>query len=86
MKHYYRDVPGLGNVALSRHAQERAVEERVTDQQVEQALWHGNDTPDADAIWREHAGLRLVIVEPKENRGARLMVTMYRVQRMAKAR
>lgn len=86
MKHFYRDVPGLGNVALSRHAQRRAVEEHVTDQQVEQVLAHGKDTPDGDSIWREHAGLRLVIVQPQEDHGARLVVTLYHPRMNARVR
>jgi hypothetical protein len=36
-KHYFEDVPGIGNVAVSRHAQERAESESITNKAFEQA-------------------------------------------------
>jgi len=86
MNHFYRDVPGLGNVALSRHAQQRAIEEGITDHQVDQVFLHGKNTREAGALLREYAGVRFVLVEPEESHGALLVVTIYRVQTRAKAR
>lgn len=83
MKHYYPDVPGLGNVALSRHAQDRAEEDHITDVHVEEVFLHGRDTHDADSVWREHNGIRMIIITPTPFRGAKLVKTMYRVQRAA---
>ena len=34
MRHYFEDVPGLGNVAVSRHAQERMAGEGITERQL----------------------------------------------------
>lgn len=86
MNHYYEDVPRFGNVALSRHAQLRAGEESITDRHVEETLMKGRDTPDGDATWREHKGVRLVIIKPTPWRGAYLVKTMFRVVRQAKIR
>lgn len=81
MRHYYANVPGLGNVALSRHAQRRAEAEGVTDAHVAEVLEKGVTRPDGHALWREHRGLRLVLVNPQPWRGAKLVTTLYRVTR-----
>ena len=44
MKHY-RDVRGLGNVAVSRHAQERIMDARISQAMFERVLLSGTDTP-----------------------------------------
>ena len=81
MNYYYENVPGLGNIALSRHAQERAAAQSISDEAVEETLMYGKDTPDGmDTTWREHNGVRLVIITPTPFRGAKLVKTMYRVQ------
>lgn len=86
MKHYYTNVPRLGNVALSRHAQARGSAEDITDVHVADVLMKGSDTPDGQATWREHRGVRLVIVRPSPWNGAWLVTTMFRVERQAAAR
>lgn len=84
MKYYYEDVPGLGNIAISRHAQDRAASHCISDEMVEDVLINGTDTPDGmDTLWREHNGVRLVIITPTPFRGAKLVKTMYRIQRQA---
>jgi hypothetical protein len=37
-QHYYPDVPGLGNVAVSRHAQDRMDEQNISQDAFERAL------------------------------------------------
>ena len=37
-QHYYPDVPGLGNVAVSRHAQQRMDEHKISRDVFERAL------------------------------------------------
>lgn len=87
MRYYYPGVPGLGNVALSRRAQDQATEESITGADVSDVLARGRDRPDGQsALWREHRGIRLVIVVPTPFRGARLVTAMYRVQAQAKLR
>ncbi|MFL5333090.1 MAG: DUF4258 domain-containing protein [Geminicoccaceae bacterium] len=89
MEHFYRNVLGLGNVAVSRHAQERMMSENITVAAFEHALlWPSQpDVHDGqDVLWREHNGLRLVILlHPTPNRGAVLVKTVYRVNLQANA-
>lgn len=82
MKHYHTDVPRLGNVAVSRHAQDKALHLDVSDELLEDVLLHGKDTPDGmDVMWREKRGVRLVILlNPVPYSGAKLVKTLYRVQ------
>ena len=89
MNHFYRDVPGLGNVAVSRHAQSRAVEDGISQEAFDRVLLSplAPDVPDGtDIIWRERDGIRLVILlNPTPNVGAKLVKTVYRVEAQAKA-
>ena len=84
MQYYYEDIPGLGNVTLSRHAQEKAREHHISEQHVEMVLYRGRDTPDGDSTWREHNRIRLVIITPTPFRGSKLVKTMYRVEAQAR--
>lgn len=90
MDHFYRNVVGLGNVAVSRHAQSRIAEDNIPVEAFERALlWPSQpDVNDGqDTLWREHNGLRLVILlNPTPNHGAVLVKTVYRVQEQANAR
>ena len=82
MTHFFDDVPGMGNVVLTRHAQDKARQEGISEEEVERALVRGQDTPDGmDIVFREYKGLRLVVVvNPTPNRGAKVVKTLYRVQ------
>jgi len=65
MKHFYREVPRLGNVAVSRHAQARMEADGITQEAFDRALLTPThpDIPDgADVLWRERDGLRIVIL------------------------
>ena len=86
MDHYFPDVPGLGNVAVSRHAQARMVEEGFRSTTSE-ALLNGSTTPDGqDVLWREKDGIRVVILrQPSPFKGAMLAKTVYRVRPAARA-
>ena len=90
MNHFYRDVPGLGNVAVSRHAQARAEEDGISQEAFDRVLLTPikPDTAEgADIVWRERDGIRLVILmNPTPNMGAKLVKTMFRVEAQAKAR
>ena len=90
MNHFYREVPGLGNVAVSRHAQGRAEEDGISQEAFDRVLLDPltADVPDgAEIVWRERDGIRLVILtNPTPNRGAVLVKTVYRVEAQAKAR
>jgi hypothetical protein len=89
MKHFYRNVRGLGNVAVSRHAQARMEADGISQEAFERALLEPQQ-PDVnegpDVLWREHDGLRLVILlHPTPNLGAVLVKTAFRVQHQASA-
>ena len=89
MKHFYENVPRLGNVAVSRHAQSQMLEAGISQEAFDRALLDPiqPDAPDGqDILWRERDGLRLVILtNPTPNRGTKLVKTVYRVQAQAKA-
>jgi hypothetical protein len=90
MNHFYRNVPKLGNVAVSRHAHARAEEDGISQEAFDRVLLEPiqSDIPDgADILWRERDGIRLVILtNPVPNTGAKLVKTVYRVEAQAKAR
>jgi hypothetical protein len=85
VKYLYEDVPGYGRhkIVLTRHAQAKAEEQSITDFHVAEALEKGKDTFDTDSTWREHNGLRLVIVKPTPFKGAYLVATMFWIQPQA---
>ena len=87
-QHFYEDVPRLGHVAVSRHAQERLDEESVSVEAFEDALMKGKDVPDgSDVVWREKNGLRLVILlRPEPFRGARLVKTAFWIRPQERVR
>jgi hypothetical protein len=88
--HFYRDVPKLGNVAVSRHAQASMIADGITQEAFDKALLQPTrpDVPDgADILWRERDGLRIVILtNPTPNTGAKLVKTVYRIEKQARAR
>ena len=87
MEHYFPNVPELGNVALSRHAQERMVEDGISENELKEALLRGTTTPDGqEVVWREKDGVRVVILrKPTPFKGAMLATTIYRIKAAAKA-
>jgi hypothetical protein len=88
VEHYFPNVPELGNVALSRHAQERMAQDGISENEMKEALLHGTTTPDGqEVVWREKDGVRVVILRrPTPFKGAMLATTIYRVKAAAKAR
>jgi hypothetical protein len=90
MKHYYTDVPGIGNVAITRHAQSQAENAGFNEEMVAQALMNpdGKDIPDHQGVvFRDRALLRLVIVlRPEPFAGASLVTTIIRVKPTASAK
>jgi len=90
MNHFYRNVPKLGNVAVSRHAQKRMEEEQISQEAFERVLLMPvkQDIRDgADILWRERDRIRIVILEnPVPSTGAKLVKTVYRIQAQAKAK
>jgi hypothetical protein len=82
LTHFYRDVPGLGNVAVSRHAQERLEQAGVTPQIADDVMMTGDTIPDGhDTIFRQKHGVRFVIIKrPTPFRGAALATTAFRIE------
>ena len=90
MAHFYRNVPKLGHVAVSRHAQRRMEEDHISQELFERALFTPVK-PDiregADILWRERDGIRIVILEnPTPPAGAKLVKTVYRIEAQTRAR
>ena len=87
MEHYFPNVPGLGNVAISRHAQQRMAQDGISETELKEALLDGTTTPDGqEVVWREKGGVRVVLIKkPTPFRGAMLATTIYRVKAAAKA-
>ena len=90
MGHFFRDVKGLGNVAVSRHAQDRMRRDSIAPETFESVLLNPArpDRMDGmDVLWREGKGIRIVILtNPTPNVGAKLVKTVYRVTDQASAR
>ena len=88
MDHYIPNVPGLGNVAVSRHAQERMATDHITEEVFQDALLNGDTIPDGpDVVWRQKEGIRVVILpRPTPFRGAMLVKTVYRIGAQAQAK
>jgi hypothetical protein len=90
MAHFYRNVPKLGHVAVSRHAQKLMEEDNISQEAFERVLLTPVK-PDvregADILWRERDGIRIVLLEnPTPPSGAKLAKTVYRIDAQAKAR
>jgi hypothetical protein len=88
MDHYFPNVPGLGNVAVSRHAQDRMREDGIGESAFVDVLMDGETIPDGqEVVWREKHGIRIVILrKPEPFAGAMLVKTVYRVESAAQAR
>lgn len=89
MKHFCRNVPGLGHVAVSRHAQAQKEAAGISQEQFDRALLKPV-RPDVfegqDILWRERDALRIVILaNPQPFRGAKLVKTVFRVQEQARS-
>ena len=90
MGHFFRDVKGLGNVAVSRHAEDRMRRDNIAPETFESVLL-SPARPDRmdgmDILWREGKGIRIVIlIDPTPNVGAKLVKTVYRVTDQASAK
>jgi hypothetical protein len=88
-QHFYRDVKGLGHVAVSRHAQAKMDREGISQELFERVLLNPSKPDvqeDLDTIWREREDVRLVIINPTPATGAKLVKTVFRVKAQARAR
>jgi len=88
-QHYYPNVPGLGNVAVSRHAQDRMDEYNISPSAFERALLAPTTEVEegTEILWRERDNVRVVIIQrPVPFRGAKLVKTVMKVGAQAGAR
>jgi hypothetical protein len=88
--HFYRDVPNLGHVAVSRHAQKRMDDDGISQEAFERALLTPAK-PDVkegtDIVWRERDGIRIVILEyPTPPTCAKLVKIVFRIKAQERAR
>lgn len=83
-KYFYEKVPGLGNVAVSRHAQSRMDELGISQEAFEDILLNTPRDKDIEesggVIWRQANGIRLIIITPSDFRGAKLIKTVYKIK------
>lgn len=88
MQHFYRNVPGLGNVAVSRHAQQKCVDDGISEQTFADVLLKGESVPDGlDVLLKCGQGIRIVVLlNPVPNRGAKVVKTVYREKPVARAK
>lgn len=84
MKHFYANVPRLGDVELSRHVIRRMHEQGISEELLVRVLLDAKkpDIPDGqDVLLRERNGVRLVILRhPVPYRGRMLVKTVYKVK------
>ena len=82
MKHKYFDVPKMGTVELSIHAQKRATSSGITELQIKNLLYGGEDTPDGiDITFRDYNGIRAVILlYPKPDKKRKLVKTIFKIE------
>jgi hypothetical protein len=84
MNHYFENVPKLGNVAVSRHAQAQMVALGITEHMFTRTLLQPikPDVPNGyGIIWRERDGIKIVILKkPEPFAGAMLVLTVYRIE------
>ena len=71
----------MGTVELSKHAQERAINSGITEFQIENLLYEGEDIPDGtDVTLRDHKGIRAVILlYPKPDKKSKLVKTIFKI-------
>jgi len=88
LKHYYPNIPTLGNVAISRHAQAQAINAGFNDSMIEDSLRNGTEVPDGqNVVFKEKALLRMVInKKPTPFKGAALCTTIIRLKPQEKAK
>lgn len=81
-EHYWPEVPGLGNIAVSRHAQARMDALGIPDAMFYEVLSKPTKIiDDAKNIrWHDGKGIRIVILTaPEPYRGAWLVKTVFRM-------
>lgn len=88
MQHYYEAVPKLGNVAVSRHAQEAVEKGIISEQEFEDTLLkpiRDDILEGFNVVWRQKGSVRLIILKrPDPYKGACLVKTAFRVKAQEK--
>ncbi len=80
---WFADVPGLGNVALTRSALAQISKCKVSDQQLWDALYHGHDVDGTGAALRqrEKDGITVSVnMNPTPFKDANLIIGVTRVR------
>ena len=87
-QHLFNNVPNLGRVAVSYHAQERAFKDGISEEMFKDALYNGTRIPDGvDSLFIDKGMIRIVVVlRPKPFRGAKLAVSVFKKQPEKKTR
>jgi len=77
----YYDVPGIGDVIVSRHAQERAGKDGISEDVFTSVLYKGQHLAEGqDIVWRTGKGIRIVItLDPGPTFDCPLIKTAFRV-------
>jgi hypothetical protein len=82
MRSHYENVPGLGRVNVSNHAQQRMIDHNISEAEFQRALMEPiqPDVPDGHNIvrrWRNAVGL-VILLHPEPDLGIKLITTIYR--------
>lgn len=83
---YYKDVPKLGNVAVTRHAQQNMIEQKISQQTFDDVLYNGEEEiyDTFDVLRKFGKGICIVILlKPTPDRGAKVVKSTFRVKPQA---
>lgn len=87
IKYYYENVRGLGNIAVTRHAQAEMDEDNISQELFEDVLLNGEEIEEGfGTVWRQGRGIRIIIITPTLFRGAKLVKTVYKIKPQARAK
>ena len=81
-KYYYSNIPHLGNIAVSRHAQSRLDEYKISQSIFEDILYNGKETKEGfNILHKDSHGIRLIIIlNPDPPTGAKLISTIIKLK------
>jgi len=78
---YFPNVDRLGNVAVTRHAQDKLKTDNISVSVFKNVLFTGNVLDEGfDVKWIEGKGIRIVVIKPTPFAGALLVKTVYKIK------
>jgi hypothetical protein len=82
MGHYYKNVPGLGSVAVSRHAQYNIRQQQIPESNFIKVLFESKSLEEGfEVVRREGFGIRIIILlNPTPFKGAKLVKSVFSIK------